>query len=76
MIRCAVSIPVGLLVCPIIFVCMPCPDGYLYISFPFTSTLVCGDVKVIIHHSSTKPRVPPRFTWYIMVYYTTPVCRY
>ena len=46
------------------------------IALTFTSTLGGGDVKGVLHHSSTKPHTSPRFTRYTRVYYITPARGY
>ena len=58
-------------------ICMSiCTDICMCIALPFTSTLGGGDVKGVLHHSSTKPCTSPRFNWYTRVYYITPVWIY
>ena len=52
------------------------PDVYLCIASPFASTLGGGKVKVIIHHSLTKPCAFSKFTWYTRVCYITTAQKY
>ena len=46
-----------------------CTDVSMCISFLFTSTLVVGDLKGVLHNLSTIPRASPRFTWYTRISY-------
>ena len=48
-----------------------CINVCMCISFPFTSTLGGGDVKGVLHNSSTQPWASPRFNCYTMFYYIT-----
>ena len=53
-----------------------CPNVFLCIALNFTSILVGGDIKEMLHNSSTKPCASPWFTWYTRVYYITIARRY
>ena len=44
-----------------------CPEVCMCFAFPFNSTFGGGEVKGVIHNSSTKPRASSRFTWYTRV---------
>ena len=57
--------------------CLPvCPNIHLCIALPFISTLGGGEIKFVLHHSSTKHHALPRFACYNRVYYITPSQRY
>ena len=52
------------------------PDVCMFIALNLTYTLVGVGIKCVLHNSSTKPCVLPRFTSYTRVYYITPARRY